>query len=205
MAADAAAELTGHVPDALVADYFLFGAMIPAQAAGLPVAALVPNIWSLPTRGAPPLGPGFPLARGRLGRSRDAILTALTNRVFAKGLPVLNAARAAHGLAPLTSFYDQVLTAQRILVLTSPTFDYAAPFVPENARYAGPMLDEPGWAEPLSRPWLRSERCWRTKSIGSRPKDSLTRSPASARRARSSRISRVSQRSGRRAQTDSGP
>ena len=158
MAADTAAELTDHVPDALVADYFLFGAMIPAQAAGLPVAALVPNIWSLPTRGAPPLGPGFPLARGRLGRSRDAILTALTNRVFAKGLPVLNAARAEHGLAPLTSFYDQVLTAQRILVLTSPTFDYAAPFVPENARYVGPMLDEPGWAEPLSLPWPDDER-----------------------------------------------
>ncbi len=158
MAADTAAELTDHVPDALVADYFLFGAMIPAQAAGLPVAALVPNIWSLPTRGAPPLGPGFPLARGRLGRSRDAILTALTNRVFAKGLPVLNAARAEHGLAPLTSFYDQVLTAQRILVLTSPTFDYAAPFVPANVRYVGPMLDEPGWAEPMSLPWPDDER-----------------------------------------------
>jgi len=158
MAADTAAELTDHVPDALVADYFLFGAMIPAQAAGLPVAALVPNIWSLPTRGAPPLGPGFSLARGRLGRSRDAVLTALTNRVFAKGLPVLNAARAEHGLAPLTSFYDQVLTAQRILVLTSPTFDYAAPFVPANVRYVGPILDDPGWAEPWSLPWPDDDR-----------------------------------------------
>jgi MGT family glycosyltransferase len=158
VAADTAAELAAHLPDVLVADYFLFGAMIPAQAARLPVAALVPNIWSLPTRGAPPLGPGFPLARGRLGRSRDAILTAFTNRVFAKGLPVLNAARAEYGLAPLTSFYDQVLTAQRILVLTSPTFDYAAPFVPANARYAGPILDEPGWAEPLNLPWPDDER-----------------------------------------------
>jgi MGT family glycosyltransferase len=158
MAADTAAELTDHTPDALVADYFLFGAMIAAQAAELPVAALVPNIWSLPTRGTPPLGPGFPLARGRLGRSRDAILTALTNRVFAKGLPVLNAARAEHGLAPLASFYDQVLTAQRILVLTSPTFDYAAPFVPGNVRYVGPILDEPGWAEPLTLPWPDDER-----------------------------------------------
>jgi MGT family glycosyltransferase len=158
MAADTAAELTDHVPDALVADYFMFGAMIPAQAAGLPVAALVPNIWALPTPGAPPLGPGFPLARGPLGRSRDAILTSLTNRVFAKGLPVLNAARAEHGLAPLTSFYDQVLTTQRILVLTSPTFDYAAPFVPDNVRYVGPMLDEPGWAEPISLPWPHDEQ-----------------------------------------------
>ena len=102
---------------------------------------------------------GFPLARGRLGRSRDASLTALTNRVFAKGLPTLNAARAEHGLAPLTSFYDQVLTAHRILVLTSPTFDYAAPFVPDNARYVGPMLDEPGvGASRGRRRWPDDER-----------------------------------------------
>ena len=152
MAADTAAELAGHAPDALVADYFLFGAMIPAQAAGLPVAALVPNIWALPTRGTPPLGPGFPLARGPLGRGRDALLTALTNRMFARGLPVLNAARAEYGLAPLTSFYDQVLTAQLIVVLTSPTFDYAAPLVPDNVRYVGPVLDEPAWVQPLSLP-----------------------------------------------------
>ncbi len=43
IAADTAAELTDHTPDIVVADYFLFGALIPAQAAGLPVAALVPK------------------------------------------------------------------------------------------------------------------------------------------------------------------
>jgi len=152
-ATDTAEQIAAYSPDVLVADYFLFGAMIAAQGAGLPVAALVPNIWALPVRGVPPIAAGFPLAKGPLGRARDAALVALVNRVFAKGLPSLNATRAKHRLPPLTSFYDQVLTADRILVLTSPTFDYAAPFVPANAHYVGPILDEPGWAEPWTHPW----------------------------------------------------
>jgi MGT family glycosyltransferase len=157
-ASDTAEQIAAYSPDALVADYFLFGAMIAAQGAGLPLAALMPNIWALPVRGVPPIAAGFPLAKGPLGRARDAALVALVNRVFAKGLPSLNATRAAYGLPPLTSFYDQVLTADRILVLTSPAFDYAAPFVPANARYVGPILDEPGWAEPRTHPWTDDEQ-----------------------------------------------
>ena len=153
MAADTAGQIAAFSPEVVIADYFLFGAMIAAQGSGLPVAALVPNIWALPVRGVPPIAAGFPLARGPLGRARDAALVAVVNRVFAKGLPSLNAVRAEHGLAPLPSFYDQVLTADRILVLTSPAFDYAAPFVPGNVRYTGPVLDDPAWAEPWTPPW----------------------------------------------------
>jgi MGT family glycosyltransferase len=152
-AADTAEEIAAFRPDALITDYLLFGAVIAAQAAHVPVAALVPNIWMLPTRGTPSIGPGFPPARTALGRGRDAAMLAVTNRLFKKGLPALNAARAAHGLAPLSSFYDQALTADRILVLTSPTFDFAAPFVPSNVRYVGPILDDPAWAEPWTTPW----------------------------------------------------
>jgi MGT family glycosyltransferase len=152
MANDTAEQIASYCPDVLLADYFMFGALIAGQASGLPVGALVPNIWSLPVRGVPPLGGGFALAKGRVGRARDAGLVALTNRIFARGLPALNAARAEHGLPPLASFYDQVLTAERVLVLTSPSFDYAAPFVPENARYVGPVLDDPTWAEPWTPP-----------------------------------------------------
>ena len=98
---DTAEQIAAYVPDALVADYFLFGAMIAAQGAGLPVAALVPNIWALPVRGVPPIAAGFPLAKGPLGRARDAALVALVNRVFAKGLPSLNATRRrARATAP---------------------------------------------------------------------------------------------------------
>jgi UDP-N-acetylglucosamine transferase subunit ALG13 len=50
-----------------------------------------------------------------------------------------------------------VLTADRILVLTSPTFDYAALYVPA-VRYLGPNLDEPGWAEPPTHPCTSDQR-----------------------------------------------
>ena len=152
MAGDTAEQIAAFSPDAVLADYFMFGALIAGQAARRPVAALIPNIWTLPVRGVPPIGGGFPLAHGRLGRTRDAALVALTNRIFARGLGPVNAARAEYKLPPLTSFYDQVLTADRLLVLTSPTFDYAAPFVPHNVRYVGPVLDEPTWAQPWTPP-----------------------------------------------------
>ncbi len=152
-AADTAAAIEAHRPDCVVPDAFLFGSMIAGQEAGLPVVPLLTNIWVLPSRGAPPMGPGFAPAKTVLGRARDATLTAFINRVFRAGLPALNATRAERGLAPLASFYDQALGTDRILVLSSETFDYASPTVPPNVRYVGPVLDDPEWAEPWTPPW----------------------------------------------------
>jgi len=152
-AADTADAIASFGPDAVVPDAFLFGSVIAAQAASLPVGLLVPNIWIMPTAGTPPIGPGFAPAKTVLGRTRDAALRRLVNRLFLAGLPALNRARSAYGLAPLSSFYDQGLAAQRILVLTSPAFDYAAASVPANVRYVGPILDDPNWALPWTPPW----------------------------------------------------
>jgi MGT family glycosyltransferase len=157
-AADTLAEIHAVRPDAVVPDFMLFGATIAAQAAGLPVAPLVPNIWSIPTPGGPAIGPGFAPARTALGRMRDAGMLAMANRLFAGGLPVLNAARRANGLAPLTAFYDQILQCDRILVLSSATFDFAARSVPSHVRYVGPVLDDPHWAEPWTPPWADDDR-----------------------------------------------
>ena len=156
-AADTAQAIAAVRPDALVSDAFLFGSVIAAQAVGLPVVLLVTNIWIMPSRGSPPVGPGFPPARTVLGRGRDAALLAVENRLFRKGLPAINAARAEYGLAPLASFYDQALAADRILVLTSPEFDYAAPTVPANVSYTGPILDDPEWVDGWSDPWPESD------------------------------------------------
>lgn len=131
----------------------MLGTMVGAEAAKVPFAVLVPNIWMLPTPGVPPIGPGFAPARGVVGHVRDAALRAASNRILRRGLPRLNAARAEHGLAPLSALFDQVLGADRVLVLTSAAFDFAAPKVPANVRYMGPVLDDPDWAEAWSAPW----------------------------------------------------
>lgn len=156
-AADTAQAIAEVHPDVLVADYLLFGSIIAAQSAAIPVAAIVPNIWMIPTRGSPSIGPGFPPAKTAVGRTRDAVMSAIVNRLFDKGLPTLNAARAASGLPPISSFYDQVLDADRIFVLSSETFDFASRYVPNNVTYVGPMLDEPGWAEPWTDPSPESD------------------------------------------------
>jgi MGT family glycosyltransferase len=152
-AADTADAIEAFRPHVVVPDAFLFGSIIAAQAVPLPVALLVPNIWIMPTAGTPPIGPGFAPAKSALGRSRDAAMLATVNRLFRAGLPAVNAARAARGLTPLSSFYDQALGADRILVLTSPAFDYASGSVPANVRYVGPILDDPEWAHPWTPPW----------------------------------------------------
>jgi MGT family glycosyltransferase len=157
-AADTADAIEAVGPHALVADGFLFGSIIAAQAVSVPVALLVPNIWVIPSSGTPPIGPGFAPAKTVLGRGRDAIMVRTVNRLFRGGLPALNDARAAHGLEPLSSFYDQALSADRILVLTSPVFDYAAPSVPTNVRYVGAILDHPDWVEPWTSPWPGNDR-----------------------------------------------
>jgi hypothetical protein len=85
-------------PDALLADGMMLGAMVAGQAARLPVAALIPNIWMIPTPGVPAVGPGFAPAKTALGRIRDRVMRTVANRLVDGGLPALNAARTTHGL-----------------------------------------------------------------------------------------------------------
>ncbi len=152
-AADTAEQIEIFRPKAVVTDAFLFGSMIAAQAAKLPTVALIPNIWIIPTPGTTPMGPGFPYPKTALGRGRDTAMRAVINRLFRAGLPAINAARSSYGLAPLSSSYEQVLGVDRILVLTSPTFDYSAQAVPANVSYVGPILDDPDWADSWTAPW----------------------------------------------------
>jgi MGT family glycosyltransferase len=153
VAADTTEVLGVVQPHVVLSDHAMFGTLIAARAAGLPTVALIPNIWMAPIKGAPAVGPGFRPPRTVLGRARDGLVKAMATRVFNRGLPAINAARAAHGLSPISGFWDQVLTADQILVLTSARFDLAAPHVPGNVRYTGPILDDPQWAEPWSPPW----------------------------------------------------
>ena len=152
-AADTLEAIDATAPDVLVPEFTLFGATMAAQARGLPVAAIVPNIWPIPVPGVPPFGPGFAPPRTWLGRARDALVLRLVLAIFAGGLPSLNATRRTLGLPPLATFFDQVLTATAVFVQSSPTFDYSSRAVPANVHYIGPMLDDPDWAAPWTMPW----------------------------------------------------
>jgi MGT family glycosyltransferase len=147
---DVLAAVADDRPDLVVSSFFSLGAMVGAEVAGLPYDVLFPNPYLLPAPGMPPFGLGLQPATGPLGRLRDRAVTGFSNRLWAKGLPRLNALRATHGLAPLTAVFDQIHRARRILVLTSAHFDFPAA-LPANVRYVGPVLDDPLWA---ATPWV---------------------------------------------------
>jgi UDP:flavonoid glycosyltransferase YjiC (YdhE family) len=121
-AADARAAVDDDRPDTVVCSFFCVGAMVAAEAAGLPYVVLMANIYCLPARGLQ----------------------------WNEGLDRINAVRNTYGLDPFDDFWDQIRRADKILVLTSPAFDFPAE-LPENVRYVGPVLDDPQWA--VDAPW----------------------------------------------------
>jgi MGT family glycosyltransferase len=144
-AADVRDELRRRPADAVVANFFVFGAQIAAEAEGVPFAFLVSNILSFPGSNTPPLGPGLKPARGPLGRARDAALNRLMGRLFDKGLDRLNEVRADNGLAPRGSVLENFERADRLLLMTSGAFEYEQFTPPPNVRLVGPRLDDPAW------------------------------------------------------------
>ncbi len=141
-----AAAIDETPPDLVLASFTEFGAMIAAEARGIPFDVLLPNVYALPVRGMPPIGTGFPPAGGSLGRLRDLVASSGSGRLIDRyALKRINALRAAHGLDLITTTWDQVHRARRQLVLTSSHFDFPAE-LPPSARYVGPILDDPAWA-----------------------------------------------------------
>jgi len=142
-------------PDLVVCSMFCLGAMVAAEAAGIPFDVLLPNVYPFPAPGLPPFGLGLQPARGIAGRFRDRIINGLGERLWdANGLAELNALRRRFELPPLGHLFEQVARARRQLIMTSESFDFPAR-LPGNARYVGPVLDEPAWAE--SSQWRAPE------------------------------------------------
>ena len=126
-AADTVAAIDAARPDLVVASFFGIGAMIAAESRGIPFDVLIPNIYTLPAPGMPPLGAGMSPARGRLGRLRDRVANAGISRLIDRyALEQANTVRAEHGLDPIAHVWDQMRRARRQLVLTSPAFDFPA-------------------------------------------------------------------------------
>jgi len=144
-ASDVRDELRRRPADAVVANFFVFGAQIAAEAEGVPFAFLVSNILSFRGSNTPPLGPGLKPARGPLGRARDAGLNRLMARLFDKRLDQLNEVRRANGLEPRASVLENFEHADRLLLMTSRAFEYEQFTPPPNVRLVGPRLDDPAW------------------------------------------------------------
>ena len=134
-------------PDLVVTSGFALGAMIAAESRGLPFDLLMPNVYVLPADGMPPFGAGLRPARGPLGRARDRVVRSGGARLIDRyALGELNDIRSRHGIVAVSTLWDQLQRARRQLVLTSAAFDFPAT-LPANARYVGPILDDPAWAD----------------------------------------------------------
>jgi UDP:flavonoid glycosyltransferase YjiC (YdhE family) len=157
---DVMEELDREPVDLAVVDTLIPSALAGVEAAGCPSVVLMHGPYLMPRPGAPAPGSGFMPARGRLGRWRDRAGAALLMRVFRTGMPALNQARADYGLAPLRDLGDALDAVDRVLVCTSPSYDFAAGDVPGNVRYVGPQLDDKAgdagggtWDDPGGGTW----------------------------------------------------
>ena len=91
----------------------------------MPFDVLFPNAYLLPAPGLPAFGLGLPRPRAAPAGSGTAP-SMRSGRQWDKGLSRLNAPRASLGLDPIDVFFDQMHRARRILVMTSPDFDFSA-------------------------------------------------------------------------------
>ena len=139
-------------PDALLVDVNAFGAAAVAEASGLPCAAWCPYPFPLPSRDAPPFGPGLRPARGPLGRLRDAALRPLVFGALERILtPRVNEVRADVGLPPLGGIAELLAAPALLLYLTAEPFEYPRSDWPANLRMVGPCA----WDPPAEPPdWL---------------------------------------------------
>ena len=126
--------------------------MIGALGTGLPTAALMANVYMRPTVGSPLFGTGWSPGRGVVGRARHRLAPKAAQWLFARTLPRMNAVLAGYGQPPLRELFEVLDRCSRVLVMTSPSFDFALARLPDNVRYVGPQLDDPVWA---------AEKAWR--------------------------------------------
>ena len=138
--------------DVVLAEGAVPGIVIGALGTGLPTAALMPNVYLRPMVGFPLLGTGWRPGRGVMGRARDRLAPKAAQWLLARTLPRMNAALAGYGQPPIRELFEVLDRCSRVLVMTSPSFDFPAARLPDNVRYVGPQLDDPPWA---------AEQTWR--------------------------------------------
>jgi MGT family glycosyltransferase len=156
---DVTEELQRDPADVAVVDTMVPAAMFGAEVSGVRAVIVMHGPYMIPRPGIPPLGTGWMPGKGPLGRLRDRSAAAVTLAVFRSWMPGLNRTRAEVGLPPVRDLPGLMARADRVLVCSSPSYDFAPGSVPANVRYVGPQLeDHPGqgsgdrWADEPGRP-----------------------------------------------------
>jgi MGT family glycosyltransferase len=144
--------IAGHNPDVLVVDINAWGAATVAESSGRPWVMYAPYLLPLPSRDAPPFGPGLAPMKGPLGQVRDALVRrAMSAGVNRAALGLLNALRARYGLNAFEHFGEALRRPPLLLGLTAEGFEYPRSDWPTNVRLVGPL----NWTPPASAPeWL---------------------------------------------------
>jgi MGT family glycosyltransferase len=139
---DVAEELRRETADVTVVDTMIPAAMFGAEVRGVRAVIVMHGPYMIPRPDIPPLGTGWMPARGPLGRLRDRSAAAVTLAVFRTWMPALNRVRAEVGLPPVRGLPGLMARADRVLVCSSPSYDFGSGSVPANVRYVGPQLDD---------------------------------------------------------------
>src|SRR5215213_7610653 len=138
--------------DAILSDGWP-GMLIGAQATGLPTAVLLAQVYPRPTVGRPLLGTGWSPGSGTLVRARDSLAPGIARWLLARTVSRLNPVAQHYGQPPLGDPFELFDRCQRVLVMTSPSFDFSGAQLPANVRYVGPQLDDPDWASDSEWSW----------------------------------------------------
>ena len=112
-------------PDVLIVDINSWGALVAAEASGLPFVTFSPYTPPIRSEGTPPFGPGFKPLPGLLGRVRDGLLRPLVMGAAEKIMkPRIAALREAKGLPPVGSADEFFRRAPLMVVTTAEPFEY---------------------------------------------------------------------------------
>src|SRR5438034_654292 len=137
-----AEELRREAADFTVVDTMIPAAMFGAEVSGVRSVIVMHGPYMIPRPDIPPLGTRWMPGKGPLGRLRDRSAAAVTLAVFRSWMPALNRVRAEVGLPPVRDLPGLMARADRVLVCSSPSYDFGSGSVPANVRYVGPQLDD---------------------------------------------------------------
>jgi MGT family glycosyltransferase len=149
-AKDVLEEVETRPVDVIVANELIFGASFAAEKLGIPCVMLIPSCYTLPAPGMPP--PGMMPLGGLFGMIRDRVASKIIQPVIDHIVPTLNTARHSLGLTAITDPFQYFDQFARVLVMTSPSFDFKAQ-LGSNVRYVGPVLNDPAWTGTWQSPW----------------------------------------------------